>query len=61
MVVLDPLKIVIENFPSDKPLTFKASNFPAEPQRGDHDVVMDRVVYIERDDFKEVISIKRNF
>lgn len=53
MVVLEPLKITITNFPSDKPITVKVPDFPNEPEKGFHSVVLDRVLYIEATDFKE--------
>ncbi|CAH0721689.1 unnamed protein product, partial [Brenthis ino] len=53
MVVLEPLKITITNFPGDKPITVKVPDFPNEPEKGSHSVVLDRVLYIEATDFKE--------
>lgn len=52
MVVLDPLKITIEGFPS-KPITVPVPDFPTEPDKGTHSVVLNRVLYIEASDFKE--------
>ncbi|XP_046978596.1 probable glutamine--tRNA ligase [Vanessa cardui] len=53
MVVLEPLKITITNFESGKPLTVKVPDFPNEPEKGSHSVVLDKVVFIEATDFKE--------
>ncbi|KAG6464393.1 hypothetical protein O3G_MSEX014481 [Manduca sexta] len=53
MVVLEPLKITITNFPSDKPIQVTVPDFPSEPERGSHNVTFSRVTYIEATDFKE--------
>lgn len=54
MVVLEPLKITIENFPHDKPITVSVPNFPSKPELGSHNVTLDRTIYIENSDFMEV-------
>lgn len=56
MVVLAPLKVSILNYPFDGPTTIEVPDFPKDPQRGMHKVVLDRVVYIDRSDFREVTS-----
>ena len=54
LVVLEPLKVVITNFISDKPMKLKVPDFPAQPEnQSSHEIVFDRVVYIEQSDFKE--------
>ncbi|CAH2238779.1 jg11657 [Pararge aegeria aegeria] len=53
MVVLEPLKITVTNFPSDKPISIQVPDFPNEPEKGSHNVVLDKVLYIEATDFKE--------
>ncbi|XP_041973092.1 probable glutamine--tRNA ligase [Aricia agestis] len=53
MVVLEPLKVTITNFPSAEPITVQVPDFPTEPERGSHTVVLDRVLYIEATDFAE--------
>lgn len=53
MVVLEPLKITIENFPSGKPIQVTVPDFPNEPEKGSHSVVFNKVLYIEASDFKE--------
>ncbi|XP_045492365.1 probable glutamine--tRNA ligase [Colias croceus] len=53
MVVLEPLKITITNFPSDKPISVTVPDFPNEPNKSSHQVVLDRTLYIEASDFKE--------
>ena len=54
MVVLEPLKVTILNFPADTPTTLEVPDFPTEPQKGSHKIALDRVIYIERSDFREV-------
>ncbi len=53
MTVLNPLKVVIENFPEDQVEWFDARNHPEDPAQGTRKVPFSRVVYIERDDFRE--------
>lgn len=53
MVVLEPLKLTITNFPSEKPIEVTVPDFPNEPERGSHKVVFSKVLYIEDNDFKE--------
>lgn len=54
MAVLEPLKVTIENFPNDHPGEVEVPNFPADDAKGFHKVFIDRVVYIEQSDFKQV-------
>jgi len=54
MAVLEPLKITITNFPGPSPLTVDVPLFPNDPTRGTRKVVFDRVIYIDRSDFREV-------
>ncbi|PVD25217.1 hypothetical protein C0Q70_15715 [Pomacea canaliculata] len=54
MAVLEPLKVVIENFPADvtrREVT--VPNFPGDESRGSHIVPFTEVVFIERSDFRE--------
>ncbi|KAJ8727013.1 hypothetical protein PYW08_015410 [Mythimna loreyi] len=53
MVALEPLKITITNFPSEKPIQITVPDFPNEPDKGSHSVVLSNVLYIESSDFKE--------
>ncbi|KAL1518260.1 hypothetical protein ABEB36_001908 [Hypothenemus hampei] len=54
MVVLEPLKVVIENFPYSAPQIVTVPDFPQKPDSSSHPVVFDRVIYIEKSDFMEV-------
>src|SRR5207248_9066146 len=53
MAVLDPLRLVIENYPEDKTETFATPNNPENPGAGSRSVPFSRVIYIEREDFME--------
>jgi len=53
MVVLRPLKVVIDNYPEDKTEELDAINNPEDPGMGMRDVPFSRVLYIEQDDFRE--------
>ncbi|CAG9809996.1 unnamed protein product [Chironomus riparius] len=54
LVVLEPLKITIRNFISDKPINLTIPDFPAQTEnKASHNIVFDRIVYIEQSDFKE--------
>jgi len=53
MAVLDPLKVVITNYPEGQTEEFETENNPEDPSAGTRKVPFSRVVYIERDDFME--------
>ncbi|MBI4842877.1 MAG: glutamine--tRNA ligase/YqeY domain fusion protein [Nitrospirae bacterium] len=53
MAVLNPLKIVIENYPADLIEEIDAVNNPEDEKMGIRKVPFSREVYIERDDFME--------
>ena len=53
MAVLDPLRVVIENYPEDKVDELEALNHPAKSEMGSRQVPFSKVIYIERDDFRE--------
>ena len=53
MAVLRPLKVVIDNYPPDRVEQLDAVNNPEDPSAGTRQVPFSRVVYIERDDFRE--------
>ncbi len=53
MVVLNPLKVVIENYPEDQVEELEAENNPEDPSAGTRKVPFSRVIYIEKDDFRE--------
>jgi glutaminyl-tRNA synthetase len=53
MAVLDPLRLVIENYPEDREEELEAVNNPEDASMGSRPVPFSRVLYIERDDFLE--------
>ncbi|MGR8918810.1 MAG: glutamine--tRNA ligase/YqeY domain fusion protein [Gammaproteobacteria bacterium] len=53
MAVIDPLRLVIENFPADETQWLEAPNHPKQPERGSRRIALTREVFIERDDFME--------
>ncbi len=53
MAVLRPLRVVIENYPEDRVEEVEAVNNPEDAAAGTRRVPFSRVIYIERDDFKE--------
>jgi glutaminyl-tRNA synthetase len=53
MGVLRPLKVVIENYPEGQTEELDAVNNPEDPAAGTRKVPFSRVLYIERDDFRE--------
>lgn len=58
MVVLDPVKIVITNYPEDKVEWLEAENNPEDDAMGTRKVPFSRELYIEREDFKEEANRK---
>ena len=53
MAVLDPLKVIIDNYPEDRIEYFDVPNHPFKPDMGARPVPFSREIYIERDDFME--------
>src|SRR5438132_4661613 len=53
MAVLHPLKVVIDNYPEGQTEELEAINNPEDPAAGARKVPFARVLYIERDDFRE--------
>jgi len=53
MVVLRPLKVIIDNYPEDQVEEFDADNNPEDPAMGNRKVPFSKVLYIEKDDFQE--------
>ena len=53
MAVLRPLRVVIDNYPKDQVEELDAVNHPGDPGMGTRKVPFSRVLYIEREDFRE--------
>ena len=58
MAVLDPVKIVIENFEEGKVESLTVANHPNKPEMGEREVPFTREVWIEREDFREEANKK---
>jgi len=54
MAVLQPLRVVIDNYPEDKTEQLEISNHPQRPELGKRSVPFSKVVLIEQDDFAEI-------
>lgn len=53
MAVLDPLKVVIENYPAGQEEWFESENNPLDLNMGSRQIPFSREIYIEREDFME--------
>ena len=58
MAVLEPVKVVIENYEEGKVETLNVVNHPNKPEMGTREVPFTREVYIEQDDFREEANKK---
>ena len=53
MAVVNPVKLIIENYPQDKEEWLETENNPEDENAGTRQVPFSREIYIEREDFKE--------
>ncbi len=53
MAVLNPLRLVIDNYPEGESESFEVPNHPEDPGRGTRRVPFSRVLYVEREDFRK--------
>ncbi|MDE6279201.1 MAG: glutamine--tRNA ligase, partial [Paramuribaculum sp.] len=53
MAVLNPVKVVITNYPEGQTETVELENNPEDPAAGTHSMPFSREIYIEREDFME--------
>lgn len=51
--VLDPVKLIITNYPEGKVEMMEAINNPEDPTQGSHEIAFSRELFIEREDFME--------
>jgi len=58
MVVTDPIKVVITNYPEGKSEMLTSENNPEDHDSGSREMPFSRELYIERDDFMEVPAKK---
>jgi glutaminyl-tRNA synthetase len=53
MAVLNPIKVVLKNYPAEQGEILHLENNPEKADAGTHEVPFSRELYIEREDFKE--------
>jgi glutaminyl-tRNA synthetase len=53
MAVLNPLKVIIDNYPENKVEMVAAENNPEDPGAGKRELPFSKFIYIEKDDFRE--------
>ena len=53
IAVLDPVKVVVTNYPEDKVEYFDVANNPQDPEAGTRQVAFTREIYIDAEDFME--------
>ena len=53
MAVINPVKVIIENYPEGQVEYFSGANHPQNPEYGTREIPFSREIYIERDDFME--------
>lgn len=58
MTVVDPVKLVIENYPEGKEEWVETENNPEQENAGTREIPFSRELYIEREDFKEEANNK---
>ena len=61
MVVLKPLKVVIDNYPEDKTEEISVPINPEKPELGEKTVTFSKEIYIEQDDFMECPPNRKYF
>ena len=51
--VINPVKLIVTNYPEGKTEEFEAINNPEDPEAGSHKITFSRELWIEREDFME--------
>jgi glutaminyl-tRNA synthetase len=59
MAVIDPVKVVIENYPNGKIESIKAPVHPQNDDMGTREIFFSREIYIDKEDFKEIAPNKK--
>jgi len=59
MAVLNPLKVVLTNYPQEKSETLQVANHPQDESLGTREIMFSQELYIDRDDFMEVAPNKK--
>jgi glutaminyl-tRNA synthetase len=58
MAVLDPIKVIIDNYPEDKTEWLDSDNNPEDKTSGIRKTPFSKTIFIEREDFKEEATAK---
>ncbi|MCI1956166.1 MAG: glutamine--tRNA ligase/YqeY domain fusion protein [Oscillospiraceae bacterium] len=58
MAVLNPVKLILTNYPEGRTETFEVENNPEKPEAGTRPVSFSRELWIEREDFMEIPAKK---
>ncbi len=58
MVVLDPIKVIITNYPENKNETLLTANNPEDSEAGEREIHFSKELFIERNDFRETANRK---
>ncbi|CAM3575270.1 Glutamine--tRNA ligase [Vibrio aerogenes CECT 7868] len=58
MAVIDPVKVIIENFEASQTEVLNLANHPNKPEMGTREVPFTREIWIEREDFREEANKK---
>lgn len=53
MVVMDPMRVVITNYPNNGPIMLDVPNIPGFDEEGSHSIPFDKELWLERSDFRE--------
>ena len=55
MAVIDPVKLIIENYPQEKVESLSAPNHPQNEEMGNRKIYFSREIYIDKADFQEIV------
>jgi len=58
MAVINPIKLIITNFPKDYHEKISVNNHPLFPEKGKHIIYFSKIIYIDSSDFQEKKSSK---
>ena len=58
MVVMNPLKVIITNYPAGETEILKGANHPQREEMGQRDLAFSREIYIDAEDFREAANKK---
>ena len=53
LAVLDPIKLIIDNYPADHEEILNGANHPKKPEQGQRNIPFSKELYIERSDYME--------